>query len=112
MSRWLVTALGMVVALGLSTTAYAQGKGADLYTAQKCNLCHSIDGKGNAKGVLDGVGTKYAGKEADLREWFTDPVAAAAKAKAERKPVMKSYKALPKEDIDALIAYMMSLKKK
>jgi hypothetical protein len=33
------------------------------------------------------------------------------KTKAERKPVMKSYEKLPKEDIDALVAYMQSLKK-
>lgn len=32
------------------------------------------------------------------------------KAKAERKPVMKAY-SLPKEDVDALVAYMQSLKK-
>jgi hypothetical protein len=34
-----------------------------------------------------------------------------AKVKAERKPPMKSYM-LAKEDLDALVAYMASLKKK
>jgi hypothetical protein len=34
-----------------------------------------------------------------------------AKAKATRKPPMKSY-TLPKDDVDALVAYLMTLKKK
>ena len=34
--------------------------------------CHSIDGKGNAKGPLDGVGLKYSADE--LRQWLVDPV--------------------------------------
>jgi mono/diheme cytochrome c family protein len=112
MSRLLITALGMVVALAVSSTAYAQDKvekGMKVYTEQKCSLCHSIAGKGNVKGPLDGVGTKL--KEADLREWIVDPKAMTAKTKAERKPLMKAYPNLPKEDVDALVAYMMTLKK-
>lgn len=113
MSRVVVTALGMVVALGIASTALAQGaaeKGMKVYTEQKCSLCHSIDGKGNVKGALDGVATKL--KEAEIREWIVDPKAMTTKTKAERKPFMKEYKALPKEDVDALVAYMMTLKKK
>ncbi len=34
-----------------------------------------------------------------------------AKAKAERKPVMKAYPNLPKEELDALVTYLASLKK-
>ena len=37
--------------------------------------------------------------------------AAGKKANATRKPPMKSYASLPKEDVDALVAYMLSLKK-
>src|SRR4029453_3713369 len=32
-------------------------KGATVYAAQKCSVCHSLDGKGNAKGPLDAVGS-------------------------------------------------------
>lgn len=112
MTRVLVTALGMAVALAMGTSAYAQDKvekGAKIYTEQKCNLCHSIAGKGNAKGSLDGVGSKL--KEAEIREWIVDPKGMTAKTKAERKPFMKAYPGLAKEDVDALVAYMMSLKK-
>jgi cbb3-type cytochrome oxidase cytochrome c subunit len=34
----------------------------------------------------------------------------AAKTKAERKPPMKAYATLPKEELDALVAYLQSLK--
>ena len=41
---------------------------------------------------------------------MTDTKAMTAKTKATRKPDMKSY-TLSKEDLDALIAYLQSLKK-
>jgi len=113
MKRVLIGIMGAVALCVFATPALAQdaAKGAQVYAAQKCSMCHSIEGKGNAKGVLDGVGTKL--KEAEIREWIVDPVAAAAKHKAERKPAMPAkYKALPKEELDALVAYMVSLKKK
>jgi mono/diheme cytochrome c family protein len=102
-----------VVAFILSAApAWAQGaaeKGAAVYTAQKCATCHSIAGKGQAKGPLDGVGSKLSADE--IREWLVDPAAAAKKHNATRKPPMRAYAKLPKEDLDALVAYMGSLKK-
>jgi hypothetical protein len=42
-----------------------------------------------------------------------DPVAMTAKHKADRKPAMPAkYASLPKDDLDALVAYLGSLKKK
>jgi mono/diheme cytochrome c family protein len=104
----------MAVVLSVGSTAFAQDKaavdkGMKVYTEQKCQLCHSIAGKGNAKGSLDGVATKL--KMAEIREWITDPKAMTVKMKADRKPAMKEYKTLAKEDVDALVAYMMTLKK-
>ncbi|TAK17121.1 MAG: cytochrome c [Acidobacteria bacterium] len=115
MSRSLVTALGMAAALAVGSAAFAQDKalvdkGMKVYTDQKCSLCHSIAGKGNAKGSLDGVAAKL--KAAEIREWLTDPKGMTAKTKAERKPAMKAYPNLPKDDLDALVAYMMTLNKK
>jgi len=83
-------------------------RGAQVYTAQKCSVCHSIAGKGNAKGSLDAVGGKLSA--ADIRAWITDAAGMTAKTNAPRKPVMKNY-ALPKDDLDALVAYLSSLKK-
>ena len=84
-------------------------KGKQVYAAQKCQVCHSVAGVGNKKGVLDGIGARL--KETDLRQWIVAAPEMSAKAKAERKPAMKAYTALPKEDLDALVAYLASLKK-
>ena len=103
-----------VVALGYAGTAFAQdaklvAKGEQVYAAQKCSMCHSIGEKGNKKGPLDGVGTKLTA--AEIREWMVNPAEMTKKTKAERKPYMKAYDKLSKEDLDAVVAYMQSLKK-
>ena len=98
--------------MSLAATAGAQdlkAKGAQLFTDQKCTLCHSIAGKGNPKGSLDDVATKLP--SADIRAWITDAKGMTAKMKSERKPAMKAYD-LPKEDVDALVAYLETMKKK
>jgi mono/diheme cytochrome c family protein len=93
--------------------ASAQGslaeRGQQVYAASKCGACHAIAGKGNAKGALDGVGTKLSADE--IREWIVNAPAMSAKVKAERKPAMRAYTALSKDEVDALVAYMQSLKK-
>jgi len=94
-----------------ATAAGAQdvAKGQAVYTAQKCSICHSVAGVGNKKGSLDGVGAKLTA--AEIRQWITAAPDMAAKAKAERKPAMKAFTALGKDDLDALVAYLGSLKK-
>jgi mono/diheme cytochrome c family protein len=82
-------------------------RGKDVYTAQKCGVCHAVAGTGNKRGSLDAVGSKLTAS--DLRSWITDAPAMAAKAKAERKPAMKAYM-LAKDDLDALVAYLQTLK--
>jgi mono/diheme cytochrome c family protein len=113
MKRVIVGIVGALAVVAFASSASAQdvAKGAKVYEAQKCSMCHSIAGKGNAKGALDEVGTKLKAEE--IRQWIVDPVGMTAKTKAPRKPVMPNkYSTLPKEDIDALVAYMASLKKK
>jgi len=115
MPRSLVTLVVVVLAAGQGALALAQDakkieRGKVVFTEQKCKMCHSIGGVGNAKGTLDDVGTKLSA--AEIKQWVVDPKAMAAKAKAERKPAMRSYKELPAEDVDALVAYLSSLKKK
>ena len=103
-------ALVLVAAGVASAQGQAQvDEGQKVFTAQKCSVCHSVAGKGNAKGVLDGVGTKLSADE--IRQWITDAPAMAAKVKAERKPPMKAFASLPKDQLDALVAYIQSLKK-
>jgi mono/diheme cytochrome c family protein len=99
----------LFIAAGAASAQDANiAKGQQVYADQKCGLCHSIGDKGNKKGPLDGVGSKLSA--ADIRSWMTDAKAMTAKTKATRKPDMKAY-TLPKEDLDALVTYMLSLKK-
>ena len=105
--------LAIAVLIAAGTTVSAQDKaaidrGTQVYAAQKCNVCHSVAGKGNKKGPMDGVGAKLSADE--IRQWIVNAPEMAKKAKATRKPPMKSYPNLPKEDVDALVAYMQSLK--
>jgi mono/diheme cytochrome c family protein len=107
-----IAAFGFVlVAAGAASAQDATQieRGMKVYTEQKCSLCHSIAGKGNTKGSLDGVGSKLSADE--IRQWMVNPAEMTKKTKAERKPPMKAYPNLPKEDLDAIVAYMLSLKK-
>ena len=104
--------VGLTLCVGLVVPAVAEdakvARGEKLFTDQKCAVCHSIGGKGNKKGPLDGVGSKL--KNDQVREWIVDAKGMTTKTKATRKPEMKAYK-LPKEDVEALAAYLMTLKK-
>jgi mono/diheme cytochrome c family protein len=88
----------------------ATEKGMQIFTAQKCNVCHAIAGKGKKNGPLDDVGSRLSA--AEIRQWINDPVAMAAKRepKSTRKPPMKK-KALAADDVDALVALLSGLKK-
>src|SRR5687768_16717174 len=85
----LCSALVSLMSLGSAAAQDQVAAGAKVYAAQKCMVCHSIDGKGNAKGPLDSVGTKLPA--ADIRAWIVDAVGQTAKTKAARKPPMKNY---------------------
>jgi mono/diheme cytochrome c family protein len=104
--------VGLTLCVGLAATAAAQdakvAKGEKLFADQKCSLCHAIGDKGNKKGPLDGVATKL--KADEIREWIVDAKGMTAKTKAARKPEMKAF-TLPKDDVDALVAFLTTLKK-
>jgi len=108
---WCLTVVGFVA---FANTTYAQDKGAKVFSERGCPMCHSIAGKGNVKGPLDDVGSKLT--PAEIRGWITDPAGNAAKAKADRKPPMAAmqarFKDLSKQDLDDLVAYLASQKKK
>ena len=108
--------VGFVVVLVLVTAGVASAqnqadieRGQKVFAAQKCSICHSIAGQGNKKGPLEGVGSKLSADE--IRQWITNAPEMAAKVKAERKPAMKAFATLPKDELDALVAYLQSLKK-
>ena len=108
-----VSILGVLFAVTQSAAAQDKAqieRGIKVYADQKCSACHSIAGKGNQKGALDDVGSRLTADE--IRAWVVNPAEMTKKTKAERKPPMRAYPNLAKEDLDAVVAYMASLKKK
>ena len=103
---------GLTLCAGLAAAASAQdakvAQGEKLFVDQKCTLCHSIGDKGNKKGPLDGVASKI--KAGEIREWIVDSKGMTTKTNSPRKPAMKAY-TLPEHDVDALVAYLTTLKK-
>ena len=116
MRRMLVTKGCLVVFALVSSAGIAAAqdaaqlkRGEEVYTAQKCSVCHAIAGKGNKKLPLDGVGKKLSAD--DIKQWITHPTEMTAKAKSTAKPPMPAkYGSLPAADLDGLVAYMQSLK--
>ena len=89
---------------------FAQGeedlvaKGKEIYATKKCAMCHMIDGVGGKKGPdLSDEGNK--GKDEEwLIKYFKDPKSVEPEGKM--RPVKGT-----DEELKALAAYMMSLKK-
>jgi mono/diheme cytochrome c family protein len=101
-----VAVLSFLATPVLAQDAAQIAKGKTVYDAQKCSLCHAIAGRGNAKGPLDKVGATMSA--ADIRKWIVSPKE--MKSATNRKPDMRAYPSLPAADLDALVAYMLSLK--
>ena len=59
----LIIAVVLLTAGAPASAQSAVEKGAAVFAAQKCSLCHALDGKGNAKGPLDGIGSKLKAEE-------------------------------------------------
>ena len=109
----LVTAISFVIcapAVVSGQEAKLVQTGEKLYADQKCAMCHSIAGKGNQKGPLDDVGSRLS--EEEIRQWLINPRVMTTKTNSTRKPLMPAYTKLTAEQLNALIAYMQSLKKK
>ena len=105
--------VGVTLSLGVANAAAAQDakvtRGVQVFADQKCVLCHSIAEKGNKKGPLDEVGSMLSADE--IRQWIVNSKEMTEKTKAQRKPPMKMFN-LPKDDVDALVAYLLTLKRK
>ena len=113
MTRRILLLAAFTLAIGLATPRMAAAqdvkRGQEVYAAQKCSMCHSIAGAGNKANSLDGVGTKLSA--ADIRQWIVAPTEMTAKAKSTKKPPMPNrYGKLPAADLDAMVAYLQSLK--
>ena len=80
------------------------GKGKEIYTQKKCSMCHKIEGVGGKIGPdLSDEGDKGRSEEW-LIKYFKDPKSSMPEAKM--RPVKGT-----DEELKALVAYLMSLKK-
>ena len=98
----------MTVRPAAAQAAAAPSRGAAVFAVQKCSMCHSLDGKGQVKGALDDVGARLTAEE--IRLWIVDPVDMTKKTSATRKPVMRAYPKLSKDDLSALVTFLVARK--
>jgi len=96
--------LGVAVVFMTPTASLADDDIKAFYV-EKCEVCHSLGGKGGKMaavgGALDGVGSKHDAEW--MRTYLTAPKTAMPGAKM---PAIK----MTDQQLDAMIAYMMSLK--
>jgi mono/diheme cytochrome c family protein len=92
----------------VSTQADKIEAGKKVYAAQKCSTCHSVAGVGSKMAPLDGAGSKLTA--AEIKAWITNPDPLTEKLATKPKIKMKKY-TLPDAELDALVAYVASLKK-
>jgi len=106
MKRLLLAIITVVIAITFGAPLYAQDKAAEgkkVFEREKCGVCH------NAKlNSLEGVGSKLTAER--IREWIVNPTAAAQKSKTTSKLKMPVKKLSP-EDVEALVAYLETMKK-
>jgi mono/diheme cytochrome c family protein len=108
MKAAIIIIAGMVLALAgaLAAVFYLDDmlvdRGKEVYSAQKCALCHSISGIGGKKLALDGVGSRL--KPDVIKKWIRAP--------KEMKPdtTMKPYPNLLDKEINDLTTYLMTFK--
>lgn len=108
--RLCVTLCALTLASGLTVSAQDAAKvaeGKTLYETYKCQKCHLIGGVGSKVSPLDHVATKLSSD--DLRKWLVSTDEMTAKLKKKPKVKMKQV-AFKSGEVDALMAYMLTLK--
>lgn len=102
--------LGGVVSAQTPPDPKQVAAGKKLYDTLKCATCHMAEGKGNKKLPLDAVSKKLT--TAQIRMWIASP--AEMEAKLAKKPAVKMSSMMKTKlsdaDVDALVAYVQSLK--
>src|SRR5580765_627392 len=114
MTRLMIALAGVAFVGGTLLAAAGQAPkiaaGKAIYDGNTCKTCHLAEGKGNKLYPLDGISAKMT--DADLRKWITSPIEMEAKLKTAPKVKMSAMwkKKLSDADVDALVAYIKSLK--
>jgi mono/diheme cytochrome c family protein len=95
-------------AANLNPQTVAAGRA--LFNEKQCVKCHQAQGRGNRRLPMDGPRARVAQLSVDqIRQWLLSPEEMTAKL--ERKPAIPMKKVeLTDAEVDALIAYMLSLR--
>lgn len=102
MKRVIAVVAAFVLVVLITVSAQAEGKGAQIF-AKKCAVCHAVNGKGGKVGPeLTKISAKM--NEKDLRAKLENP------KKTNPKSFMPAFMSLPKDDMDALLGYLATLK--
>ncbi|MBI1321251.1 MAG: c-type cytochrome [Candidatus Hydrogenedens sp.] len=83
-------------------------EGSAVYEAQGCALCHAIGGEGDPQHPLDGIGARLSPER--IRGFIAPAEAMRASLPAEVFEFKQQFRDLPPEDLDALSAYLSSLR--
>jgi mono/diheme cytochrome c family protein len=82
--------------------------GRSVFESQGCMGCHSIAGEGNPRYPLDGVGQRHSAEA--IRQWILAPVELEGQFSTRAFQAKQVYRALPAEDIDAVVGYLQNLR--
>jgi mono/diheme cytochrome c family protein len=83
-------------------------RGRMIFEEQNCGTCHSIEGAGNPRYPLDGVGSRL-GKD-ELRMWITGTGEAADVLPGSIVKRKQRYREMPTADLNALLEFLLSVK--
>lgn len=99
----------IVDAGGAAPAAQEQiARGREVFARQDCSGCHSVAGKGSPRSPLDGVGSRRDREE--LRAWVVADESVQAELSPRAIAAKQDYAQLPDIEIDALLAYLGSLR--
>jgi cytochrome c2 len=108
--RWFAALAALTLVSGMTLSAQDPKQieaGKKVYDTYKCQKCHKTGEAGSKLSPLDGVATKLTADE--IHQWLVSPDDMTAKLKKKPKVKMKKIDYKPGE-LDALMAYMLSLK--
>jgi mono/diheme cytochrome c family protein len=83
-------------------------RGRAIFEDQACARCHTAEGRGNPRLPLDDVGARRSAEA--LREWVIGEGDAREALSATVRRAKERYREVPTADLDALVAYLSSLR--
>lgn len=100
-------ALALTIAAGGADAALL-ARGREVVLANDCLRCHSIAGEGSPRNPLDGVGARLS--ETELLQLAVADAAVQDDLGRRAIAAKRAYAELPQEELEAMVAYLASLK--